>query len=218
MGLIANILDVSGGDDLVTVHPHVTVPAILDGGHGNDQLKAGGGETTLLGGPGNDVLVGGSANDLLDGGPGDDTLSGGPGDDILVGGDGDDHLNGDRGRDLLIGGRGGDVLVGGPDDDLLIAGFTLFDDNHAALSTLLDEWTSDRDYATRTANLRDGSGSSERANGSFFLDESTVFDDGEEDQLTGGSGRDSFFFDPDEDRATDLKDEVFASDLEVILS
>jgi hypothetical protein len=45
-----------------------------------------------------------------------------------------------------------------------------------------------------------------------------VSNDGSRDVLTGSSGLDWFFFDPDQDgdRATDLKDEVFADDLEWI--
>ena len=47
----------------------------------------------------------------------------------------------------------------------------------------------------------------------------SVLDDGAADKLTGASGDDWFFFDPDldNDKATDLKDEVFANDLEFIL-
>jgi hypothetical protein len=36
--------------------------------------------------------------------------------------------------------------------------------------------------------------------------------------LTGSAGIDWFFFDEDNDRATDLKDEVFLDDLEWILA
>ncbi len=50
------------------------------------------------------------------------------------------------------------------------------------------------------------------------LDTHTVLDDEEKDVITGSSGDDWFFFDTLLDRATDLQDEVFANDLEFILS
>ncbi len=65
-------------------------------------------------------------------------------------------------------------------------------------------------------------------NGSVFLmavddpatreDERTILDDGESDVLTGSAGLDWFFFDLSLDRATDRKDEIFANELEWILS
>jgi hypothetical protein len=46
----------------------------------------------------------------------------------------------------------------------------------------------------------------------------TVWDSEEDaDVLTGSAGLDWFFFDQQHDRATDLKDEVFANDLAWIL-
>jgi Ca2+-binding RTX toxin-like protein len=99
--------------------------------------------------------------------------------------------------------------MAGDGDDLLIAGYTAFDTNTAALRAILAEWTShrDRDYATRIANL-----SGPRANGHFFLNvdgpQTTVFDDADEDKLTGGSGRDWFFANRsgnnNKDKITDL--------------
>ena len=83
------------------------------------------------------------------GGSGNDRIKGGGGDDILIGGEGDDLLVGGGGRDLLIGGVGSDRLVGNTDDDILIAGSTDFDSNDAALRSILAEWTSTREYATR---------------------------------------------------------------------
>jgi hypothetical protein len=49
-------------------------------------------------------------------------------------------------------------------------------------------------------------------------DGATIFEDDDKDVLTGSSGSDWFFFDLLEDRATDLKDEIIANDLEFILS
>jgi len=161
---------------------------------------------------------------------GDDRLKGGDGHDVLLGGTGGDLLVGGSGRDLLIGGVGADRIVGNAHDDILVAGFTLFDydtvgrlkaSHERAMLDILSEWTSARSYETRILNLTDGSGSSDRTNGGTFLrtvgEDATIFEDTDDDVLTGSSGEDWFFFDKLRDRATDLKDEVFANDLEFIL-
>jgi large repetitive protein len=75
-----------GGDDHATISDRVMLPAIIDGGDGDDHLKAGGGGAVLLGGNGNDTLIGGSGNDILIGGTGLDRLVGGRGEDFLAGG------------------------------------------------------------------------------------------------------------------------------------
>jgi hypothetical protein len=130
----------------------------------------------------------------LYGDAGHDVLKGGRGHDVLLGGSGNDELYGNQGRDLLIGGTGADKLGGGSGDDILISGTTEFDANDTALCRIMAEWTSSRSYWTRVKNLRDGSGSTTRANGMFFLKPTTtVVDAGDRDQLTGSSGRDWYF-------------------------
>lgn len=60
-----------------------------------------------------------------------------------------------------------------------------------ALTDLSAEWNSELDFVTRVNNLKDGSGSNDRLNGSYFLQKGiTVFDDGVRDYLTGSSGED----------------------------
>ncbi len=68
-----------------------------------------------------------------------------------------------------------------------------------ALIALLAEWNSERDFETRINNLKDGSGSDDRLNDSYFLQKGvTVFDDGDRDHMTGSSKRDCFIlFDND---------------------
>lgn len=171
---------------------------------------------------------------------GNDRLKGGAGHDVLLGGLGDDLLIGQSGRDLIVGGRGADRIVGNSDDDILIAGYTAFDYDYGyafasrpegllrrvhndAISALLAEWTSDRDYSTRIENLSGVDNGQPQDNAEFFLrsqddpataeNEQTVFNDDARDFLTGSQGDDWFFFDADEDKATDLRDEVFADDL-----
>jgi Ca2+-binding RTX toxin-like protein len=60
------------GNDSIFVDRRIRVPALLDGGEGNDTIIGGGGHTILLGGPGKDVLIGRGHRDLLIGGPGCD--------------------------------------------------------------------------------------------------------------------------------------------------
>lgn len=172
---------------------------------------------------GNDDIQVADSIDLaawLYGGKGDDRLKGGAGNDVLLGGGGDDSLQGGQGRDLLVGGRGADKLVGNADDDILIAGRLNFDHRAAALRAVMAEWTSDHTYARRIANLTGtgtGAAYAARLNGSFFLLAGhTVAADGAADVLTGSAGKDWFFFDDDLDRATDLKDEVFAEEWPLI--
>jgi hypothetical protein len=129
-------------------------------------------------------------------GPGNDLLQGGGGNDVLVGGGGNDTLISGKGRDLLIGGAGAAHLVGNSGDDILIAGTTAFDNNEAALAAIMAEWTSNRSYADRVANLS-GTGTGPSSNGSYYLIASgpsaTVFDNGASNVLNGGGGMDWFF-------------------------
>ena len=74
------------GDDDIRVSNGISLPAILDGGDGNDRLDAGSGPSVLLGGAGDDTLNGGSGQDVLIGGGGADVLKGGGGDDVLIAG------------------------------------------------------------------------------------------------------------------------------------
>ena len=74
------------GNDHIKIAEQILVPAVLDGGAGNDFLASGRGSS------------------VLSGGPGDDHLEGGKGRDVLIGGDGRDHLNAQQNDDILIGG------------------------------------------------------------------------------------------------------------------
>jgi Ca2+-binding RTX toxin-like protein len=182
-------------DELVLTRPAAGVTrVVLNGSSDRDDLDAShyDGPVTLMGRGGKDDLLGGR------------------GDDLLLGGDGNDTLEGGAGRDVLIGGRGADRIKGDGGGDLLIGGFTAFDEDDAALLAIQAEWTSPRSYEARIANLR-GEGTGPRLNGMYFLRTSgasaTVFDDRDEDKLTGGSGRDWFFAHtsgPHRDKITDL--------------
>jgi Ca2+-binding RTX toxin-like protein len=111
---------------------------------------------------------------------------------ILVGQGGNDTLQGGSGRDILIAGTGAGMLKGGSGDDILIGGYTSYDGNITALLAIMAEWgRTDADYNTRIAHLMGTQ--SGGLNGSYFLNGTTVFDNGLTDALEGGAGMDWFF-------------------------
>jgi hypothetical protein len=121
-------VDVDAGDGSDQVDMLIPLPALLNGGLGDDALRSAGGADTLSGGPGFDSLQGGDGADTLDGAEDSDSLDGGAGDDILAGGDandsvygeaGNDAISGDAGDDRVLGDGGRDHVDGGAGDDRL---------------------------------------------------------------------------------------------------
>jgi Ca2+-binding RTX toxin-like protein len=87
------VINAGGGDDTVSM-PSVSLPAVIDGGTGNDRLTGGRGADDIRGGAGDDRLTGGFGADILSGQDGNDTLDavdgtpdkkvdGGPGNDTV---------------------------------------------------------------------------------------------------------------------------------------
>jgi Ca2+-binding RTX toxin-like protein len=142
-----------------------------------------GSATSVAGGVSNIQNVIGSA--------GDDILTGNALGNILIGGATTNVLSGGSGRSLLIGGKGASTMVGGAADDLLIAGSTVFDGDTSALMSILKEWQrTDKTYAERNTDLKNGGG----FNGSArLIAGSTVHDNDGASTLTGGAGLDWFF-------------------------
>jgi len=173
-GISLITIDGLAGNDHISIGPNIDIPAVLNGGFGNDHLS------------------GGAGDDILHGGPGNDRLEGGNGNDILTGDAGNDQLIGGAGLDMLIGGAGNDRLVGGPDDDILVGGTTSFDHNDDALKMLLNEWTSGRPFDTRVNNLRFGTGDFLDGSGVLLARGATAFNSGH-DTLNGGSGQNLLF-------------------------
>jgi Ca2+-binding RTX toxin-like protein len=166
------------GNDILAVHPFVSLPSWLYGQTGSD------------------LLGGGSGDDYLDGWEGNDVLYGGLGNDILLGWTGNDQLFGQGGFDLLFGGPGADYLADAPDEDILVAGFTAFDLLPAALDALRDEWTAARPLSARSQNIQGIPNPTfgQRLNGPFFLQTNvTVFDDLITDVVVGSAARDLIF-------------------------
>ncbi|WP_150049244.1 calcium-binding protein [Methylomonas rhizoryzae] len=92
-----------------TVATLQSLPTILNGGDGNDNLTGWAGVDTISGGLGNDSLKGGDGNDTLNGNDGDDTLNDTSGWNTFYGGAGNDSITG---QGVLVGGTGDDVLTG----------------------------------------------------------------------------------------------------------
>lgn len=126
---------------------------------------------------------------IVHGGAGNDHLGGGGGPTVLLGHSGDDNLVGGKGRSVLIGGGGRDRLRGASNDDVLIGGSTDIDADDGALLGVLTAWDANDSYESRVAAVD-----------ALW----TVVDDGDEDKLTGSSGRD-LFYDGVGDWMTDLK-------------
>ena len=161
---------VRGGHDIVVTTPNVTKLMTIDGGSGNDLLTGGGGRNVIIGGTGNDILYGDGGDDVLLGGDGNDDLFGGSGNDVLVGGNGSDILDGGTGRDVLIGSQDEDTLDGGNDEDILIGGYTIHDNNVAALDAIMAIWGSSASFSSRVATLT-GSGGLLQAGVTVFDDD-----------------------------------------------
>jgi len=182
----------------------------LYGGIDNDSLYGGAGSDKASGEDGADIIFGDAGNDSLDGGIGNDSVNGGAGSDLARGGDGNDRMNGgtendillgegdsdtllgEHGRDILIGGVGIDTLTGGDHEDLLIGDSTLNDANDTALLKILQEWSANRPYATRVANVRNGTGPILLGTGFTFTPGGNIVDDGSADILRGNLALDWF--------------------------
>jgi Ca2+-binding RTX toxin-like protein len=122
---------------------------------------------------------------------------------IVNAGAGNDTVRAGSGPAVLIGGTGQDQLTGGAKSDLLIAGTTAYDENPAALFAILNEWSSPRTLATRSTELRAGSGNLLQGTGVRLVANETVFDDGDVDTLMGGGDSDWFLFDTSRDKVKD---------------
>lgn len=188
----------------------------VDGGEGNDRIWGNSGDDKLSGGNGDDDVRGGSGNDVVYGGEGNDLLSGNSGDDVISGDAGNDVISGDSGNDKIADGAGDDKVTAGSGDDVILAGAG---DDYYNGSSGFDTIDYSASKAGIVADLSkhvvEGLGtdevwSIERFVGSQFADnikgdkrdntlEGGDGDDmirslGGEDVLTGGNGKDTFFW------------------------
>ena len=114
--------DAGLGDNTILVDASVTIPTLLVGGAGKDNLRGGSGRNRIVGRGGDDVLVGGIDADIIEAGVGNAKLYGGPGDDRLTAQGGDNFLDGDDDNDILQGGTGADTADGGNGNDQIFGG------------------------------------------------------------------------------------------------
>lgn len=146
----------------------------------------------FFGNAGIDTLIGGIASDVLVGGPGNDVLIGGFGNDVLIGG---------TGRDRLFGGLANKKTTV-DDGNILIHCSTSFDDDEFALNDILTKWNQPTSFDVRVATI---SGASSNEEEGAFLNQFTVHNDDEYDQIYVALGQDWIFFGP-EDRIIGLHD------------
>ncbi len=192
---------ITGGDGPDTIYGGRGLD-VIDGGAADDVIFGGGGRDRIMAGDGSDTVQGGSGGDTIYGQAGDDVIFASAGTDLVMGGSGADILLGGADADVVLGGTDRDLLIGGTDrddlrgeagEDVLLAGSTSLLERDLRL--ILAEWTSDRSYDSRLANIR-GAGTGDRANGEAYLTASgtaTAFDDSTIDALSGDGGRDWFF-------------------------
>ena len=99
------LLSSSGADDIrASNDARGALLNTVDGGFGNDTLRASGNGASLNGSFGLDVLLGAAGDDVLNGGFGADN-------ETLRGNGGNDTLIGNSGRDVLVGGIGADSFT-----------------------------------------------------------------------------------------------------------
>jgi hypothetical protein len=133
---------------------------------------------------------------------------------LLSGSFGNDHIEGGGGRTIIIGGLGSDHLQAGSGDAILVAGTTDFDRDLSALDAVLAEWArTDESYLQRVANLSNTTVDGVAPNGQglnegYFLNASTVQDDGDGNLLVGGPGMDWFFANVDGVGNDGVKDKI----------
>lgn len=192
------------GNDTVKFANGAAMSGSLTGGGGTDTLNysayltgvrvdlATGAATGAAGGiSGFANVIGGWGNDILIGDSSANVLTAGQGNSVLVGNGGNDTLIAGSGRDILIGGSGTSSLTGGAGQDILIGGATSYDNNVAALVSLMAEWSrTDISLAARISHLN-GTTTGGR-NGTDVLNATTIAANSAADHLTGGSGLDWF--------------------------
>jgi Ca2+-binding RTX toxin-like protein len=143
------IIQLGGGDDLLTMSNSIKQPAALGGFAGNDTLFGGGGNDQMSGGLGNDVLDGQGGADSMFGNSGNDTVDysrrtknlvidientnapdGEVGENdniyndirIVLCGSGNDLVHGTSVSDYIMGGNGNDTIYGMAGDDGIYGG------------------------------------------------------------------------------------------------
>lgn len=154
----------------------------LRGTSASDWISGGGNSDTLFGLSGGDTLEGDEGSDTLLGDAGDDTLLGGNGTDSLYGGDGNDTLAGQAGSNELYGGLGDDVFIGDVNPDTVFGGggIDIVDYSGSNQGIVIDF----ADGAAETGGY---------AQNDVFVGVAGVIATGDNDQLRGDDGNNTFY-------------------------
>ncbi len=138
-GLDPATLPCTGGDPQPISCPSAQSISI-DLGGGNDTLRTSGVSIPLLvaGGDGDDQLQGGNADDVLAGGANNDTLNGGPGVDSYFGEGGNDVIDARDGNAERISCGTGNDQAGNDFTDIIAECETGFDGDHDGFSSAVD--------------------------------------------------------------------------------
>lgn len=108
---------------------------------------------------------------------------------VLVGGEAADTIIAGSGRSLIIGGAGADTVTGYSAEDIVIGGFTVYDQDLAALWSILAEWQSSNSFDQRVSYLRNGGGTEGLNKNNRLIADVTVLNDASPDVITGGASR-----------------------------
>ena len=219
-GITGRVLANGGaGSDVLNASALSSIHATLDGGADSNTLYGGAAGDILIGGA--NGAEGRQGDNVIIAGDGTNTIYGNGiaglkgtigGNNLIVGGSGSDTIygsfatvssnGGEGGRNLIIAGGGADVVYSsqqadgaeGGNGSVIVSGSTLPSLNQSALLSILSEWTSGRDYATRVENIL-GLGTGPRSNGNnFLLPGINVTGDAVVDQLYGDSNGDPNWF------------------------
>lgn len=177
---------------------------------------------TIIGGAGNDSLDGFQGADVLRGEGGNDSLYGGQGSDVLYGGAGDDYLGGDEGADQMVGGVGNDRYSVGELGDVVtealgegsdtievegLAGYTLPDNIEVLRLTSNGQVPALHGTGNSLDNLLQGNYYNNvleglEGNDTLWGGWLNQFVGPNADELRGGTGDDTYYFEVFSGRAT----------------
>jgi Ca2+-binding RTX toxin-like protein len=115
-------INAGSGPETITGSSQSTGHALIYGGDGNEEIKAGVGSDTIYGGTGEETISGGSGADVLYGGSGDDVIKGGSGPSTIYAGSGAETITGGSGPTVIYGGAGDDKIYGGSGASTIYAG------------------------------------------------------------------------------------------------
>jgi hypothetical protein len=205
------------GNDVLNASALSSSQATLDGGADNNTLYGGAAGDILIGGSngaegqqGNNTIIAGNGTNTIYGNDINGLKGTKGGNNLIIGGSGSDTIygsfatvvsnGGEGGRNVIIAGGGADVVYSsqqadgaeGGNGSLMVSGTTTL--SPSALQSVLSEWSSGRDYATRMQNIL-GLGIGPRSNGNNFLQPGlTVASDAALDDLYGDTNGDPNWF------------------------